>query len=94
MPSSIRGKGGIACVAAILLTAVETAACPLCSTATGATVRQGIFNAEFVVTASTVLLPFPVILGVVAVLRYGWNPRPLLERIFPALVNEHERRCR
>lgn len=50
-------------------------ACPLCDTGTGEQVRAGILDGNFVSTLVTVLLPFPILLGVVAMIHFGL-PRP------------------
>jgi hypothetical protein len=55
----------------VLLAARSGFACPVCNTDTGALVRAGIFDDDFVATALGTLAPFPVILGIVAALRFG-----------------------
>ena len=49
-------------------------ACPVCDTGTGRQVRAGVFDAEFGRTLVAVLLPFPILLAVVAVIHFGWPP--------------------
>ena len=52
-------------------------ACPACDTGTGEQVRAGIFDEDFGRTVVAVLLPFPILLGLVAVIHFGWpRPRP------------------
>ena len=69
--------------ATVLLTASLAVACPLCESATGREVRAGIFDKHFAATLLAVLLPFPVLAAVVALIYRGppWSepveePRP------------------
>lgn len=59
----------------LLLTALfcsaQASACPLCSTSTGAQVRAGIFNEEFISTMLVVLAPIPVFIGIVLLIHFG-----------------------
>jgi hypothetical protein len=63
-------------LAATVLATPTAAACPLCHTETGAAVREGIFNSQFLPTALAVLSPFPVITAVVVALHRGWIGGP------------------
>ena len=56
-------------------TASTSTACPVCDTGTGEQVRAGILDENFGSTLMTVLLPFPILLGVVAMIHFGL-PRP------------------
>jgi hypothetical protein len=56
-------------------TASTSTACPVCDTGTGEQVRAGILDENFGSTLLTVLLPFPIVLGVVAMIHFGL-PRP------------------
>ena len=61
---------------AVQLTVASTArACPVCDSGTGEQVRAAILNENFAATAATVLLPFPILLGVVALIHFGWPAR-------------------
>lgn len=66
--------------------------CPFCDSATGEQVYSGIFNADFFSNAAATLWPFPVLLGIVAVIYFGPPPwyvrvrRPERETIDPADV--------
>lgn len=46
-------------------------ACPLCRSETGERVRAGILNDDFAYHLLVTFLPFPVFLGVVAVMYFG-----------------------
>jgi hypothetical protein len=58
--------------------AVQTAvtftasACPVCGTDTGEQVQAGILDGNFKSTLFAVLLPFPILLGIVALIHFGW----------------------
>jgi hypothetical protein len=45
--------------------------CPVCDTATGDQVRAGILDENFGRTLLAVVLPFPILLGVVALIHFG-----------------------
>ena len=45
--------------------------CPVCDTGAGDQVRAGILDENFGRTLLTVLLPFPILLGVVALIHFG-----------------------
>jgi hypothetical protein len=47
-------------------------ACPVCDTGMGQQVRAGIIDENFAATLVAVLLPFPILLGLVAVIHFGW----------------------
>lgn len=51
-------------------TTVATA-CPLCDAGTGEQVRAGILDEHFGRTLVAILLPFPILLGVVAMIHFG-----------------------
>jgi hypothetical protein len=51
--------------------AVAVNACPICDSDTGRQVRTGIFGADFAANAFTVLAPFPVLLLLIAALRWA-----------------------
>ncbi len=71
----IRGYfGRITTMATTLPWASSAWACPLCESETGERVRAGIFDADFGYNLAATLLPFPVLLGVAALIRFG--PRP------------------
>lgn len=54
------------------LTFATTAlACPVCDSDTGQEVRDGIFNEDFLTDAAAVLLPVPVLIGIVMAIHYG-----------------------
>jgi hypothetical protein len=59
-------------------------ACPVCDTGTGEQVRAGILNGDFAATAATVLLPFPILLGVVAIIHFGWPARRRASEVDPS----------
>jgi hypothetical protein len=59
-------------------------ACPVCDTGTGEQVRAGILNGNFAATAATVLLPFPILLGVVALIHFGWPVRRRASEVAPS----------
>ncbi len=46
-------------------------ACPVCSTETGKHVRGEIFDRDFGRNFATLLLPFPIFLGIAAAIHYG-----------------------
>lgn len=50
-------------------------ACPVCDTGTGREVRDGLFDESFVRNVFAVVLPFPILLGVVAMIHFGWPGR-------------------
>lgn len=49
-------------------------ACPYCESDVGREVAAGIFNGDFVLNAVKTLLPFPVLLGLVAAVHFGIWP--------------------
>ena len=53
------------------LTAAPTQACPVCDSETGKHVRRGLFNEDFGKNLLMTVLPFPILLGIVAVIYYG-----------------------
>jgi hypothetical protein len=59
---------------AAMLLASPAAACPLCESQIGDEVRRGIFNRGSVAMVGRLWAPFPVLLGVVALLRYAPAP--------------------
>lgn len=56
---------------ALLVAAPNAMACPVCHTETGKKVRAGIFNEEFGSNAAMTLLPFLILISVVAVIHFG-----------------------
>lgn len=58
-------------VALVFLLPMAACACPLCDTETGQQVRAGIFSDAFWPTLLTVLLPFPVLLVLLAAMNFG-----------------------
>jgi hypothetical protein len=56
---------------AFLVAASVAMACPICHTETGKKVRAGIFNDEFGSNAAMTLLPFPVLISLVALIHFG-----------------------
>jgi hypothetical protein len=78
---------------ATALNAAPSWACPLCHSPTGEKVREGIFNSQFPVTFFSLVLPFAVIAGVVAVIHHS-SPRVLKsdpEDHFEIQVGDHVR---
>lgn len=66
------------CASATLLlaSAATAAACPVCDSDAGRTVRAGIFGDDFGTNVLLTLLPFPVLFGVVALIHFAFpNPR-------------------
>jgi uncharacterized membrane protein len=56
--------------------AVSTAsACPVCNTGTGEQVRAGLFDESFGMNLLATVLPFPILLGFVAAIHFGWPRR-------------------
>jgi hypothetical protein len=83
--------------AVTLLVACPARACPLCESDTGWRVRAGIFDADFGYHLAVTLLPFPVLLGVAALIHFGppWpvgrarmNPPPGVPETPPLPDNE------
>jgi uncharacterized membrane protein len=70
-----------------LVSASTALACPLCDSETGRQVRAGIFNADFVTNLVLTLLPFPVLLGLVAWIHFGPTPDPVRHLRRPAMAN-------
>lgn len=56
---------------AFLVAGSTAMACPVCHTQTGEKVRAGIFNDEFGSNAARTLLPFPVLISLVALIHFG-----------------------
>jgi uncharacterized membrane protein YqaE (UPF0057 family) len=65
-------KRSLLALALVLLGASAAFACPFCASETGAQVRAGIFNSEFILNLALVLLPFPLLLGIVAFIYFGF----------------------
>ena len=61
---------------AVQAMASAASACPNCDTGTGEQVRAGLFDADFGRTLVAVLLPFPILLAVVAIIHFGIPVRP------------------
>ena len=62
-------------VVAQLAFASSAVACPICNTSAGDQVRAGILDENFGGTLVAVLLPFPILLGFVALIHFGWPSR-------------------
>ena len=80
----------VAVAGATALNAVTACACPLCHSPTGEKVREGIFNSEFPMTFVSMVMPFVVIAGVVAVIHHS-SPRiaePRSEAAQPSVQNQ------
>ena len=56
---------------AMLAGAPTASACPYCDTSIGRQVRAGIFNSDFGYNLVVTLLPFPVLLAIIAVIYFG-----------------------
>ncbi len=67
------------------LSAAPALACPLCDTASGKLVREGVFNRHFGVNLFLVLAPFPVCLLIGALLYYGLPTRK--RSSFPVILD-------
>ncbi len=61
--------GGVLLV--LLAAALSARACPVCDTGTGRAVRAGVFGADFGRNLLVTALPFPIFLGITALLYYG-----------------------
>jgi hypothetical protein len=55
----------------LLLVADEARACPFCESATAEQVRAGLFDENFIYNFAAVLLPFPVLLLIIAWIHLG-----------------------
>lgn len=67
---------GLVTFGAILLGAAPALTCPLCESEAGQQVRAGIFNEDFGYNLLLTASPFPVLLGIVALIHFGWpGPR-------------------
>ena len=62
----------ITCLVVVLLMSATALSCPVCDTETGKDVRAGIFDEEFGRNAVLTLLPFPVLLAIVAMIHFGF----------------------
>ncbi|WP_439629110.1 hypothetical protein [Gemmata sp.] len=62
--------------AAALACTAPAAACPLCDTATGERVRAATLSADFGANLLLVLLPFPVLAALVALVHFGLPAAP------------------
>jgi hypothetical protein len=60
---------------ALALTAAPAAACPVCDTGTGRQVRHGIVDDQFGFNLLATLLPFPFLIGIAALIHFGWPGR-------------------
>lgn len=71
-----RSRLALSVVAAALLGVSRLGACPLCESETGEQVRAGAFGDGVGYNVLVTALPFPVILGIVALIHYGppWRP--------------------
>ena len=74
----MRRRSSLFLFATIALHAVLAATalgCPVCDTGTGQDVRDGLFDENFARNVFAVALPFPILLGVVAMIHFGWPAR-------------------
>jgi hypothetical protein len=67
-------------VAAHFVFAASAVACPICNTGTGDQVRAGILDENLGSTLLAVLLPFPILLSLVALIHVGWPSRRSADR--------------
>ena len=56
---------------ALLALSARAGACPVCDSPTGHEVRAGIFDGRFALTWLEVAAPFPVLLGILAILHWS-----------------------
>jgi uncharacterized paraquat-inducible protein A len=78
-----------AVMAFVFVSAASAAACPVCESETGKRVRAGIFSDRFAADAALILLPFPVLAGLVALIHYGFpNPAAGLPVRDPAATGD------
>lgn len=74
MKSLLHATGGLVIP---LLSACRALACPFCESETGQQVRAGIFNDQFWANVVLTLLPFPILLTIVALIyfdvRWQWG---------------------
>ena len=66
-----RHLGGMVALASAVLCTSSAWACPLCESETGERVRAGIFGDDFGSNLAVTLLPFPLFLGIVALIHFG-----------------------
>jgi len=55
---------------AVLVFASAASACPFCESETGQQVKAGIFNDQFWMNVLLTLLPFPILLAIVALIYF------------------------
>jgi hypothetical protein len=58
-------------VIAILATATDAGACPICDTPAGAQVRDAIFDGNFLANVAATLAPFPILGAIVSWIYFG-----------------------
>ena len=58
------------CVVAVLVCASTASACPFCESETGQQVKAGIFNDHFWSNVLLTVLPFPILLAIVALIYF------------------------
>lgn len=76
LPTAVPRRLAVAAWAiALACASVPVVACPLCDTGNGEQVRAGILNEDFGRTLLAVALPFPILLGLVAAIHFGWPKR-------------------
>ena len=63
-------------IALVTISSSAAEACPICDTATGQQVRAAIFGGDFLPTLFAILLPFPVLLALIALVIFAITPRP------------------
>lgn len=56
---------------AIVLAASEALGCPVCDSNTGQQVRAGVFDDDLPFNTLAAMLPFAILLGIVAVVHFG-----------------------
>lgn len=61
-------------LAVVAVWAPAAAACPYCESDVGREVAAQIFNNEFAINAAMTVLPFPLLLGLVAAVHFGGAP--------------------
>jgi hypothetical protein len=72
-----------------LVAASPASACPVCDSDTGQQVRAGLFGDEFGRNLLATALPFPILLGVVAAIHFGWPRWGRSECPLEAGVRQH-----
>ena len=67
----------VGCLIVLLLNLSSAAACPFCESETGQQVKAGIFNDQFWGNVLLTLIPFPILVAIVALIYFDvpwpWN---------------------